>query len=154
MHAGDAVARAAIHDLKQLLQEMNPRLESGVFVFCRIAHDAEVPLADIVALFREIEGVTLIVPEAIAIERGWRVLFRAAWIVLQVPSDLLAVGFLAVVSGELAQHGISCNPVSAACHDHLFVPYDVGTEALRVLLALQARHRAIDRSRQDGQTPS
>jgi hypothetical protein len=132
-----------IRDLGQLIRQMNPALQDQVIVFCRMAPGDDDAAAGALGMFHETEGVTLMVPEAIAKARGWEVLFRAAHIILRVPSDLMAVGFLAAVLGELAGHGISCNPVSAACHDHLFVPYDRGSEALGILLAMQGRDRKI-----------
>ena len=63
-------------------------------------------------------------------------LFRAAWITLEVHSDLNAVGLTAAVSGALARAGISCNVVAAACHDHLFVPVEAAPAALACLESL------------------
>jgi hypothetical protein len=63
--------------------------------------------------------------------------FRAAWITLQVHSDLAAVGLTAAFSSALAQAGISCNVVAGMHHDHLFVPVDQAQQAMRSLQALQ-----------------
>jgi hypothetical protein len=40
------------------------------------------------------------------------------------------------VSAKLAGAGISCNVIAASAHDHLFVPYERGAEALELLRAL------------------
>jgi uncharacterized protein len=52
---------------------------------------------------------------------------------LTVHSSLNAVGFLAAVTTQLAEAGISLNAVSAFYHDHLFVPHDRADEALALL---------------------
>ena len=78
----------------------------------------------------------MIVEDAVATAHDLECLYRAAWITLDVNSDLHAVGLLAVVTRALADAGISCNVVSAVCHDHLFVPADRGAEAVAVLEAL------------------
>ena len=54
-------------------------------------------------------------------------------ITLKVHSSLEAVGFLSVVTGKLAERGISVNAVSAYFHDHLLVPPRNAAEALNVL---------------------
>ena len=48
-------------------------------------------------------------------------------------SALDGVGLTAAVSGTLADAGISANMVSAACHDHLFVPAGTAGQAVRLL---------------------
>jgi hypothetical protein len=62
--------------------------------------------------------------------------FEAAMITLQVHSALDAVGLTAAVSSALADAGIACNVVAGYHHDHLFVPYERGEEAVAILTAL------------------
>jgi hypothetical protein len=102
-----------------------------------VPHDAE--RLDLPALvrIREAEGWTLVLEESVAQQAQLEVLFRAAWITLQVHSDLQAVGLTAAFSTALAQAGISCNVVAGAFHDHLLVPADDATAAMAVLQALQ-----------------
>ena len=38
----------------------------------------------IIAYVREVEGMTVIIEEAVANEQGWPVIFRAGWITLEV----------------------------------------------------------------------
>ena len=54
-------------------------------------------------------------------------------ITLTVHSSLEAIGFLAAITGRLAEAGISVNAVSAFYHDHLFVPEHRAEEALHHL---------------------
>lgn len=88
---------------------------------------------------REAEGDTVILSRAEAERNGLDCKFLCRRITLLVHSSLEAVGLLAVVSAELAQHGIGVNCVSAYFHDHLFVPEVQGDRALAVLQALQRR---------------
>ncbi|HUI76634.1 MAG TPA: ACT domain-containing protein [Bryobacteraceae bacterium] len=53
-----------------------------------------------------------------------------------------AVGLLARITAQLAEHGISVNAVSAYYHDHLFIPEDRAEEAVGLLKELQQAARA------------
>jgi hypothetical protein len=54
-------------------------------------------------------------------------------ITLEVNSSLEAVGFLAAITGRLAEAGIPVNPVSGFHHDHLFMPEGRAEEAMAIL---------------------
>ena len=111
---------------------MNPVLNEGEFVFCSV-QDSTSSSTTAILLFAEEEGTSVILrrsdAEALSLEyaESW------AWITLNVHSDLSAVGFLAEVTKALASQSISCNVISAFYHDHLFVPYSKGPQALRIL---------------------
>lgn len=94
--------------------------------------------AEAISWFREAEGVSVILPIAVARASGWVVSLELAWITLAVHSDLAAVGLTATVATTLAAQGISCNMVAAFHHDHLFVPADRADEALQWLQQLAA----------------
>lgn len=128
-------------DLAELLASMRPTLNEGAYVFATVAADTDLGSLAPVGTFREAEGLTVIVGERQAREKRLPVLFRAAWITLAVHSDLQAVGLTAAVATALAEAGISCNVVAAAHHDHLFVPFERGREALAVLEAIAGRSR-------------
>lgn len=130
-------AETPLSNLGDLIRNMKPILHPGIHVFCRVPHGLEVPHLNSHGMFREKEGVTLILEEEVAQEKGLEILYRAAWITLMVHSDLYAVGFLAAVLGLLARNGISCNVISGASHDHLFVPLEKGLVALTLLLNFQ-----------------
>ena len=117
-----------ISDLDVLLRSLEPVLHDGVYVYTSVPPGGALP--DCVAMVREAEGVTLILPEADALRLGLPVLFRAAWITLTVHSDLQAVGLTAAVAAALTDAGISCNVVAGAYHDHLFVPFERGGDAM------------------------
>jgi len=123
--------------LQTLLQNMKPEIHDGVFVFCSIAGDGEIPATlRPVHTFREREGTALIVRREDADHAGLPYQFASRMITLTVHSSLEAVGFLAAITGRLAEAGISVNAVSAYYHDHLFVPEHRADEALRLLQSM------------------
>jgi len=132
-----------ISDLAALLQSMEPHLHSGVFVFASVPHDIDLGSISVISTFREDEGLTLITTEAEATRLNLPVFFRAAWITLQVHSDLQAVGLTAAFARALADAGISCNVVAAAYHDHIFVPFESAQAALSVLDRLQGQSAKV-----------
>ena len=121
-------------DLQALLIGMNPEMRPGIFVFCTISEETEIPAAiRPLLIFREREGTTLIVRREDAESQGLAYQFASRLITLTVHSSLEAVGFLAAITARLAEAGISVNAVSAFYHDHLFVPHDRADEALALL---------------------
>jgi uncharacterized protein len=118
-------------NLAALLQNMKPEMHEGVFVFCSIPEDKEIPAAlTPVHIFREREGTALIVRREEAESAGLPYQFASRLITLSVRSSLEAVGFLSAITGRLAEADISVNAVSAFYHDHLFVPEHKADEAL------------------------
>ena len=121
-------------NLRRLLAGMRPMLQPGIFVFATLPAGSPLPAGvDPLMIFRESEGVTLILEEAAARNAGLAGNFRACMITLEIHSSLEAVGFLAAITARLAAAGMGVNPVSAFYHDHLFVPSERAAEAMRIL---------------------
>lgn len=116
---------------------MTPDLKPGAYVFCA-AGDRDWAALEPLAMFREAEGVSLILERGAARAAGFPVEAPMALITLNVYSALDGVGLTAAVATALARAGIACNMVAALNHDHVFVPIERAQEALAVLLALQA----------------
>jgi uncharacterized protein len=96
------------HDLAALLQNMYPEMHEGIFVFCTLADDAEIPTTLTPLLtFREAEGTTLVIRQEQAERIGLPHHFGSRLITLTVHSSLEAVGFLAAIAAGLAKAGIS-----------------------------------------------
>lgn len=129
--------RKPISDLTILLQSIEPVLQSGVYVYCSVPNETDLHEVDTLATFRETEGITVVLLDSEAQKKGFSVLFRAAWITLNVHSDLQAVGLTAAFTSALGTAGISCNVIAGAYHDHIFVPVEQGQAALTVLQTLQ-----------------
>ncbi len=126
-----------VSNLAEILRSMRPVKNEGVFVFASLPVGTGPAFLQPIATMRETEGLTVVVEETQAIKANLPVLFRAAWITLNVHSDLQAVGLTAAFATALSNANISCNVIAGAFHDHLFVPIESGDEALAVLRALQ-----------------
>jgi uncharacterized protein len=117
---------------------MNPALDPREWVFCCVDRDYDVLAANPLYMFRENEGVTIVIERKTADELGLEYAFPSCHITLRVHSDLDAVGFTGAVAAELSKHTIPVNVAAAYYHDHLLVPANRGEEALRILEELSA----------------
>jgi hypothetical protein len=119
-----------------LIKNVKPQLHPGQFVFVVVPEIDNIPVKEILALFREEEGFTLIMKRKTADKLDLEYSFVAAWITLNVHSSLEAVGLTSRVSEALTRASVSCNALAAYYHDHIFVPYkdkDRAVNALRTL---------------------
>lgn len=122
-----------------MLAQMAPQLDPVRYCFMVISpSSAPQALGAAIGTFREDEGVTAIVPEALARELGEEGPAMAR-ITLTVHSSLEGYGLAAAVSGALADAEIACNMVAAYHHDHLFVPASDRERALAILQTLAAK---------------
>jgi len=126
-----------VRGAREMVAGMTPDLKPGAYVFCA-AGDRDWAALEPLAMFREAEGVSLILERGAARAAGFPVEAPMALITLNVYSALDGVGLTAAVATALARAGIACNMVAALNHDHVFVPIERAQEALAVLLALQA----------------
>lgn len=127
-----------ISDLDVLLRDLKPHLHEGVYVYSSVPFDTDLSAIPLIGTFRENEGMTIILPEPDALQVGFPILFRAAWITLSVDSAFEAIGMTAAFSTALGNAGISCNVVAGARHDHVFVPFERAEDAMTVLRSLTA----------------
>ena len=125
-------------DLDKLIGSMQPVLGEPEYVFALWDKDNPTPVAqlELLGMFYEKEGLTVIVLKSSADNLGitYQGVFQC--ITLNVYSSLEAVGLTAVVSSALASQGISANVVAAYYHDHIFVPVAKANQALSCLLKL------------------
>lgn len=128
-----------IRDGRAMVAGMTPVLDGETYAFCSASDSALVaealPLAT--GMFREAEGISLILTTGDAGRLGFAVDQPMARITLNVYSALDGVGLTAAVASALADAGIACNMVAAFHHDHAFVPLAHAEEALAILEALQ-----------------
>ena len=120
-------------DLNIILKTMKPMLNVGEYVFCTVSDDYKFDLSDIISLFKEGEGITIILTKEIADKLNLSYSFVSAWITLTVYSSLESVGLTAAFSKALAEKGISCNVVAAYHHDHIFVNLKDAQKSMKVL---------------------
>lgn len=127
-------------NLQALLATLHPVLRDGEYVYVLWPHGR--PLEPgIQAAVREAEGLTVVLPRATADSLGLPYDFVAAWITLEVHSELEAVGLTAAVGKALTDARISCNVLAGFHHDHLLVPVADAPRALEVLHELSAASR-------------
>ncbi|PIB92068.1 ACT domain-containing protein [Caulobacter sp. FWC2] len=126
-----------IRGAREMVAGMTPDLKPGAYVFCAAGDRDWAGLAPL-AMFREADGVSLILEREAAQAAGFPVEAPMALITLNVYSALDGVGLTAAVATALAEAGIACNMVAALNHDHVFVPAGRADDAVEILRQLQA----------------
>lgn len=139
MASGNEVT-TTVRDRNKMIANMSPALDGETYVYCAV--DPVVVSPEVVgasiAVFREREGLSVILPLERALELGLPYMQPPlARITLEVYSSHDGVGLTAAVAGALADQGIPCNMVAALHHDHAFVPIDDAQQAVGFLLELQ-----------------
>lgn len=127
-----------IIDLRQLIKSIEPKKHTAKYVYCTIDDKIlSVLLDSILLMFREEEGITVVLKKEKADTLSLQ--YEGVWelVTLTVHSSLSAVGFIAAVINNLANHGISTNVISAYFHDHLLVPYGKGNKVVSLLKEMQ-----------------
>jgi uncharacterized protein len=124
-------------DLNRLLASLDPQLQPDEWVFCQLAADENPNPLNPALVFREREGITVLIPRSEAARAGTNCSYPCRWITLGANSDLDAVGLLPAVTGRIAAAGISCNVVSAYHHDYLLVPVAATERVMELLRVLQ-----------------
>ncbi|KAI1034142.1 hypothetical protein LB503_012523 [Fusarium chuoi] len=128
--------------LSKLLSTLTHTVHSTTYVFATFTDTSNLPpLPETQMIFKESEGITLIVSKDYAESNKIEYFFPCKMITLDVTSSLEAVGFMAVIATRLAAKGIGCNPVSGFYHDHVFVPLGREEESSEVLTRLAAEKK-------------
>ncbi|WP_341224600.1 ACT domain-containing protein [uncultured Arcticibacterium sp.] len=129
----------AKNSIESLIENMSPEYNSGDFVFVSVQSLSGIDIDDVLALFRESEGISLVLTKVKAEELNLNYDGVFSWITLKVFSDLNDVGFTAAFSNALAGEGISCNVIAGVNHDHIFVlKYDTNA-AMKILSNLSEK---------------
>ena len=127
-------------NLEKLVRGMTPKLNDGEYVFAVIDDLKSIDINTVLCVFREAEGITVVLDRNKADEIGLNYQFIASWITLMIHSSLEAIGLTAVFSSELAKNKISCNVIAGRYHDHIFVPIKDSKQAMQVLEDLSKRY--------------
>ena len=127
---------SSINSLSNLLNNLSPILDKDKYVFVSLQQMGEIPIDEILCMYREAEGITLVLGQENAdiYKLGYDELY--AKITLQVNSLLNDVGLTAAVSVQLGTFNIPCNVIAAYHHDHIFVPASMGEKAMKALQEL------------------
>ncbi len=121
-------------DLNIILKTMKPVLHDGEYVFCHVPDNYQVDINEVICIFRESEGLTIILSRVVADRIELSYSYVSAWITLSVHSSLEAVGLTAAFSNALTTAGVSCNVVAGYYHDHIFVDFKDAQKAMHVLV--------------------
>ena len=122
-------------DLSKLLANLTPRILDDEWVYCCLPQSdvtAELVLQALMT-YREIEGMSLLLPETVAKSSNLAYTGVFKGITLDVHSSLEAVGLTAAVATKLANNNISANVIAATYHDHVFVSVKDAGRALELL---------------------
>lgn len=123
-------------NLAKMLATLQVERRPGTYAY--VLFETRPPDLDgVAALIEEREGTTIVVPLEIAKIRGWKIVFEAAWLTLEVHSSLEAVGLTAAVSAALGANGIPCNVLAGTLHDHILVPVTAVERAIAALESLR-----------------
>lgn len=129
-------------NLDKLLSSMSPKLQAQEYVFCCLQSDhpaySDSLTLNAIAMFREEEGLTLVLEKTVADSQNLRYDSIFNCITLTVHSSLDAVGLTAAVATKLAEHDISANIIAAYYHDHIFVQVEKAHAAIAALKSFQA----------------
>ncbi|MBL7814848.1 MAG: ACT domain-containing protein [Saprospiraceae bacterium] len=123
-------------NLSILIKNMQPILNDGLYVFLCVPHLDNLDFDELLLVFKEKEGTTVVVTQYYADRLGFAYSSTFAWISLHVHSALEAVGLTAAFATALGKADISCNVVAAFYHDHIFVPHHQAQKALETLQQL------------------
>ncbi|MHC0448219.1 ACT domain-containing protein [Flavobacterium sp. 3-218] len=123
-------------NLDILLKNLNPVLNEGRYVYCSLNTIDNIPFSKILFLFKESEGITVILKKEDADEFNLDYSYVAAWITFKVHSSLEAVGMTAAFSKVLGDANISCNVVAAYYHDHVFIDEKDTERAMNALRSI------------------
>lgn len=129
----------AKNSIENLIKNMSPECNSGDFVFVLVQNMVGLDINDILAFFRESEGISLVLSKAKADELNLRYEGVFAWITFTVFSDLNDVGLTAAFSSALASEDISCNVIAGVNHDHIFVSKKDRDTAMKILSNLSEK---------------
>ncbi|NCQ24773.1 MAG: hypothetical protein COW54_04740 [Rhodobacteraceae bacterium CG17_big_fil_post_rev_8_21_14_2_50_63_15] len=122
-----------VSDTAAMISGMRPVLDDDLYHFCALPGRSDPAIAEALAIFREDEGLSLILSERAAQRLGLPREMPMRRITLTVMSALDGIGLTAAVAGVLAREGIPCNMVAAYHHDHVFVPAHLAGCALALL---------------------
>ncbi|MEK6783299.1 MAG: ACT domain-containing protein [Bacteroidota bacterium] len=83
--------------LSKILKTLSPELNHGEYIFHSTNDPSQFDAKDVIGLFKEKEGVTVIISKDLADIKKISYKFIASWITLNVHSSLASVGNLARV---------------------------------------------------------
>lgn len=123
-------------NLSKILKNLSLELNPGEYIFHSTHNPAQFDQKEIIGLFKEKEGVTVIISRELADQKRIPYEFIGSWITLNVHSSLDAVGLTAAFSDALTKENISANVIAGYYHDHIFVAKKDAEKAMKALTRL------------------
>jgi len=133
--------KKGITNLDQLITNMEPVLNEGIYVFASVLDISKIPRSMTISEMKEKEGRTVVLSKSNAESLGLSYEFVAAWITLNIHSALEAVGLTAAFATALGENDISCNVIAGYYHDHIFVALKDKEKAMQVLWDMTKRNK-------------
>lgn len=124
---------SGLTDLKQTLRSLRIICDEVKYGFASIDENASIDRKKVLATFKEDGRLAIIAPQNYLESKGIDNEGPYARLTIDVHTSLELVGLTAVMSTELAQHGISANVVAGFYHDHVFVQYELREKAISIL---------------------
>ena len=122
--------------LKTLIQNMEPVLNEGEYVFVTVSDIESIPRSLTICEMKEKEGITVVLRKQDAEDHDLSFDFIASRITLNIHSSLEAVGLTAAFSTALGNQNISCNVIAGYYHDHIFIDKKDEDKAMNALIEL------------------
>ncbi|PHH64270.1 hypothetical protein CDD81_4754 [Ophiocordyceps australis] len=122
--------------ISRILSTLTLKLNPSTFVFTCLSNSSCLPpLSEMQLLFREAEGITLLVSLQFATTQNMRYFSPCRIIAVDVETSgrRTVPGLMATLASVLATRNLGLNSVSAFYHDHLLVPAGREDEALELL---------------------
>lgn len=125
---------------ERYLQKLTPIMNREALALCRIDEaDLREVLDDCLCVFRESEGVCVLLPSRVARERQLSADGDYRQITLHFANRLPIPGLAAAVVRELADAGLQGDMISARCHEHILVRERDASQAMQILHGISNR---------------
>ncbi|PHH68769.1 hypothetical protein CDD82_294 [Ophiocordyceps australis] len=130
--------------ISRILSTLTLKLNPTTFVFTCLSNSSCLPpISEMQLLFRETEGITLLVSLQFATTQNMRYFSPCRIIAVDVETSgqRTVPGLMATLASVLATRNLGLNSVSAFYHDHLLVPAGREDEALELLAQLASEKK-------------
>lgn len=124
-------------NLPEVLRTLTVSCDEIRYGFATTNDRAKLSVADVLCMFREAEGLTIVADTNYLEQAGIEYEGPYAKLTIEVHTSLELVGLTAALAKALTDEGISANVVAAYYHDHIFVAYDKRSDAIQALLQLK-----------------
>ena len=122
-------------DLELVLRSLEVECDDISYGFATTSE--EIVSKEVLAIFREKEGISITAETSYLDKNNISYDGNFAKLSLKVQTSLKLVGLTAEISKVLAINNLPANIVAASKHDHIFVPYERKSEAIKIIEKLR-----------------